>query len=242
MLLLHAAAVLFELVDDIFKSNIFIVDELFRPVHNAHIHAQAFANRKRVRAPGNADKQSVGRAESRNIELAAAVFDARSLEGISLELGIVRCRGYFRALEMQVFEHRHCKSRALDGVCARSELVYEHKTAVARLTHDIYNIRHMRRESRERLLYRLFVADVREDFAEHGKSASVARRNHKSAHRHEREKTDSLYRDGLAARVRTGYNERVKVRAEPYINGDYFVFVNERMAGGAQLYLAVGVE
>ena len=143
---------------------------------------------------------------------------------------------------MQVFEHRHCKSRALDRVCARSELVYEHKAAVARLTHDIYNIRHMRRESRERLLYRLFVADVREDFAEYGKSASVARRNHKSAHRHEREKTDSLYRDGLAARVRTGYNERVKVRAEPYINGDYFVFVNERMAGGAQLYLAVGVE
>ena len=143
---------------------------------------------------------------------------------------------------MQVFEHRHCKSRALDGVCARSELVYEHKTAIARLTHDIYNICHMRRESRERLLYRLFVADVREDFAEHGKSASVARRNHKSAHRHEREKTDSLYRDGLAARVGTRYNERIEVRAEPYINGDYFVFVNERMAGGAQLNLAVGVE
>lgn len=190
----------------------------------------------------DADKQSVGRAESRNVELTAAVFDARSLEGISLELGIVRCRGYFRALEMQVFEHRHCKSRALDRVCARSELVYEHKTAVARLTHDIYNICHMRRESRERLLYRLLVADVREDFAEHGKSASVACGNHEPAHRHEREKTDGLYRDGLATRVRAGYNERVKIRAEPYINGDNFIFVNERMAGGTQLYLAIGVE
>ena len=100
----------------------------------------------------------------------------------------------------------------------------------------------MRRESRERLLYRLLVADVRENFIEYGEPAPVARRNHKSAHRHEREKTDCLYRDGLSARIRAGYNERVKVRAEPYINGDYFVFVNERMAGGAQLYLAVGVE
>ena len=242
MLLLHAAAVLFELINNILKADIFIVDELFRPVHNAHVHAQALAYCKRVRASGNADKQSVGRAEGRNVELAAAVFDARSLEGISLELGIVCCRGDLRTLEMQVFEHRHCKSRALDGICARSELVYEHKAAVARLTHDIYNICHMRREGRERLLYRLLVADVREDFAEYGKSASVACGNHKSAHRHEREKTDSLYRDGLSARVRAGYNKRVKVRTESYINRDYFVFVNERMSGGAQLYLAVGVE
>ena len=100
----------------------------------------------------------------------------------------------------------------------------------------------MRREGGKRLLDGLLVADIGEDFVEYGEPAPVACGNHKSAHRHEREKTDSLYRDGLAARVRTGYNKRVKVRAEPYINGDYFVFVNERMAGGAQLNLAVGVE
>lgn len=44
------------------------------------------------------------------------------------------------------------------------------------------------------------------------------------------------------ARVRAGYNECVKVRTESYINRDYFVFVNERMSGGAQLYLAIGVQ
>ena len=100
----------------------------------------------------------------------------------------------------------------------------------------------MRGEGRERLLYRLLVADIGEDFVEYGEPAPVARGYHKPAHRHERKEADRLYRHRLAACVGTRYNERIEVRAEPYVHGDNFIFIYERMTSGAKLYLAVGVQ
>ena len=74
------------------------------------------------------------------------------------------------------------------------------------------------------------LADIGKHMVKDRYSASVVNREHESAHRHQRHKTDRLYRNGFTARVRTGYNYRIKVRAETDINRHNFIFVNQRMS------------
>ena len=72
----------------------------------------------------------------------------------------------------------------------------------------------MRGECRERLLDRLLVADIGKNTVEDRHEASVVRRDVKAALGHEGKKSQRLERDGFAAGVGAGNNERVKIGAE----------------------------
>ena len=93
-------------------------------------------------------------------------------------------RRYLGALIVQRLKHRHCKRRALDGVGARAQLVYEHKAAAVGGIHYINDIGHMSREGGKRLLYRLLIADIGQYLVKDGYLAAVARGDHQAAHRH----------------------------------------------------------
>ena len=72
--------------------------------------------------------------------------------------------------------------------------------------------------------------------------APVVNRKHKSAHRHQRHKTDCLYRNRFAARVGAGDNYRVKIRAETDIDRHNFAFVDQRVSCTPKLDYALVVQ
>ena len=72
--------------------------------------------------------------------------------------------------------------------------------------------------------------------------ASVVNREHKAAHCHQRHKTDGLYRNGFAARIRARDNYCIKIRAETDIDRHNLVLVNKRMSCTSQLYYALVIK
>ena len=130
---------------------------------------------------------------------------------------------------MQSFKNRNRKSGAFNGVCSRSELINQNETALVRLIIYINNICHVRRESRERLLNRLLVADIGKNLIKNRYFTSVGCGNHKTAHCHHRKQTERFNRNGFTARVRACYDKSIKIRAERDINGHNLFRVNKRM-------------
>ena len=94
-------------------------------------------------------------------------------------------------------------------------------------------------EGGQRLLDGLLVADVRQHLPEDGNGAAVVRRNVQAALRHQCQKADGLERDGLAAGVWAGDDERVKIRSEPQRDGNDLLAVDERMARPHELQTGV---
>ena len=74
---------------------------------------------------------------------------------------------------------------------------------------------------------------------EYGKLGTVKSRDMKSCLSHESEESDCLERYGLTSGVRSGYNEKIEVFAEVYINRDDLLCVNERMAAFFDVDIAV---
>ena len=76
----------------------------------------------------------------------------------------------------------------------------------------------------------------------YGYPAPVINGKHKSAHRHQRHKTDRLYRNRFAARVGAGDNYRVKIRAETDIDRHDLVFVYQRVSCTPKLDYALVIQ
>ena len=98
----------------------------------------------------------------------------------------------------------------------------------------------MRGECRERLLDRLLVADIGKHPVKDRNEASVVRRDVKAALGHEGEKSQRLERDGFAAGVGAGNNERVKIGAEADGNRHDRFSRDERMARPLEFQLSIG--
>ena len=150
-----------------------------------------------------------------------------------------RC-GDNAAARAGILQNRHGKRRALDGVCSRAELVEEKKRSVAALFEHVHDVHHVRREGGERLLDALLVADVRKDFIKYGNAAALCGGNVQAALRHKAEKADGLERNGLAAGVRAGDDERIVILAELHIDRHGLVLIEQRMARPAQPDAALG--
>jgi len=142
----------------------------------------------------------------------------------------MRRRGDLRAFFTQGFQNRRGERRPFHGVGARAQLVEQDEAAAVRLPDHADDVRHMRGKSAERLLDALLVPDIRQHLVEHGNLASVPRRDHQAAHRHQRQKADRLERDGLAAGIRPGDDERVERIAELDIHGHDLLRVDQRVA------------
>ena len=129
--------------------------------------------------------------------------------------------------------------RALGRVGSGAELIKQHKAVFVADLKNLYNILCMRRERGKRLLDGLFVADVGENLLVDIDRAAVVGRDMQAALGHECQQANGLERDGLAAGVGAGDDERVKITAEAHRDGHDGLAGDERMAGADQVQLAV---
>ena len=151
----------------------------------------------------------------------------------------MRRGGDERAALARVLDDGDGQRRALGRVRAGAELVEQQQRPVVALLEHAHGVRHVRRERGQRLLDALLIADVGHDLVEHRHGAAVGTRDVQAALRHGREQTDGLERDGLAAGVRAGDDERVKFAAERNIDRHSGVLRQQRMARAAQLQVLV---
>ena len=179
------------------------------------------------------------RAQGVHVKLTRGVHDAGLRRGVDLELGIMRRGGDERAALARVLDDGDGQRRALGRVRAGAELVEQQQRPVVALLEHAHGVRHVRRERGQRLLDALLIADVGHDLVEHRHGAAVGARDVQAALRHGREQTDGLERDGLAAGVWAGDDERVEFAAERNIDRHSGVLRQQRMARAAQLQVLV---
>ena len=106
--------------------------------------------------------------------------------------------------------------------------------SVVALVENADDVRHVRREGGEALLDALLIADVGHDLLKDRETRAVGGGDMQTALRHDGEQADRLERDGLAAGVRAGDDERVKVAAERNVDRNDDVFGDQRMAGAPE--------
>ena len=152
----------------------------------------------------------------------------------------MRCGGDAGAAFAAELDDGDGKRRALCRVGTGAELVEEDETVAVADLEDLHNILCMRREGGKRLLDGLLVADVGEDLLVDVDGAAVVGGDMQTALGHKREQADGLERDGLAAGVWAGDDERVKIAAQPHGDRDDRLAGDERMAGPDEVQLAVG--
>ena len=227
----HLLTLLFELIENILKVRVVLVDHASGLVDDVLRKAEAAGDRKGVGLSGDADEQPVGRLERFHVELTRGIDDALGAHGVYFQLCVMRRRGDLRAALPAELDQRDCQRRALGRVGARAELVQQDERFPVADADDLDDIFHMRREGGERLLDRLLIADVRQHQREHGNKAPVIGGDMQTAFRHQRQKADGLERDGFAARIGAGDDERIEVRSEPDGDRHDRLLVDQRMAG-----------
>ena len=234
-LALHIRAALFKPRNNRFKSSVLSADVALRPTDYLLVESELTRYCKRIRLSGRADYQPVGRAQRFEIEFAARIAHPVGIKSELLKLGIVRRRRAERARLPHPLEYRDGKRRTLYGVGARTELVEQHETAASRPLCYIDDADHMRREGRQRLLDALLVADIGEHAVKYTDDRALARRQMKSRLRHKHKQSERFQRYRLTTRIRSRYDEHIKVRTEPDIYRHDFAAVKQRMPCAAQL-------
>ena len=146
----------------------------------------------------------------------------------------MRGRGHARAHLARIADHRNRERRALDRVGARAKLVEQHKVALPAAVHDGHDGLHVRGEGGKRLLDRLLVANVRIDVRKQADFGLLVCRDVQAGGRHQAEQTERFKRHGLAARVRSGDDQRVVVRADRNVDRHGLVLVEQRMPRAQQ--------
>ena len=233
--MLHADAVCLKLFDHIFKTLAVARDHGVCVLDDGVRNAQPLGNGKCIRLAGRTDNQLIGGAQRLDVKLAGGVGDAVCLNGISLQLCIVRGGGDARAVAAQLLQDGHGKRRALNRVCARAKLVKKHQRVWRDAPEDVHNVDHMRRKSRERLLDALLVADVRQDVVKHAHRGVRRGGQLQTGLIHQRKQPRRLQSDRLAACVGAGDDQRVKFVAQPHINRHGGGAVKQRVHRAAQV-------
>ena len=182
----------------------------------------------------------IRRAERFDVELTGGVHDAGLRGGVDLQLRIVRGGGDRRAELSRAFDDRNGERRALGRVGAGAELVKQHQRAVAAGVQNPDDVRHVRRERGQALLDALLIADVRHDLVEHGQTAAVRGGDVQAALRHHGEQAHGLERDGLAAGVGAGDDERIVIFPQRNVDGHDRVLRDERMARASERHTPFG--
>ena len=199
-------------------------------LHNLRVHAKAQGNRKRIGASRHADQKAVRRPQRRHVEFATGVLHTLCLQRIGLQLRIMRRRCNARPLAAQCLQNGHGERGALDRVRPRAELIQQDQAGCIGLFKDFDNIRHMGGKRREGLLDALFIADIRQHMVENRNLAVVRHGQQQAAHRHQRQQTNRFQRNGLAAGIRTGDHQGIKMQAEFNVGRHHLFLVDQRMA------------
>ena len=116
-------------------------------------------------------------------------------------------------------EQRLGQRRTLGRIRAGAELVEQHQAAGSGGVDDAHDRAQVPAERGERLRDGLLVADVGEDVAEDRQAAAGRRRHVQPGLVHQRQQAEGPQRDGLAAGVRPGDDQRREVATEPDVDG-----------------------
>jgi len=151
----------------------------------------------------------------------------------------VCCRRDPRAALAAMFDERDSQRGAFGRVGPRAQLVKQDERAVVADLDHIDDVLHVRGKSGQRLFDRLLVTDVGQHQIKGGNEASVVCRDMQSAFCHQGQKANGLERDGLAAGIGSGDDERVKITAQPNRDRHDGFAVNKRVSGPLELQFSV---
>ena len=241
-LLLRNAPLFLRAGQNVLKRHVLVLQILLRLFDDLVVQPEAAADLERVGLSGNADIELVRRAEPVDVKLHRRVLHALVRQRKRLDLAVMRGGERRCARLLQIGKDRLRERRALIRVGACAELVEQNERLIVRFAQDADEVGHVRGERGQRLLDRLFVADVRKDLAEHRDLAALVRRNEHAGARHQRKQTDGFERDRFAAGVGSGDDQRVVAVSDP--NGDRHddVFVDQRMSAVLDVDDALSVE
>ncbi len=232
-------ATLAHFAQGVFDAEALAAEELPRHADDAPGQAEALGNLQSVAAPRLADEQAVRGLERLHVEFDGGVLHAIGGVCKDLEVVVVRRGDSKAAGAVEFLEDRLSQRGPFGGVGAGAEFIEEDEAVHAvppslqgggwgvgrrssspRLhpTHDLDDLRHVRAERGERLLDALLVADVCPDRLEDVDLRARLSGDVQARLRHEREQADGLERDGLAAGVGAGDEQRAELVAEPEIN------------------------
>ena len=133
-------------------------------------------------------------------------------------------------------DQRSRKRRSLRRVGARAQLIKEHQRRSVALPYDLDNVFHMRGKGGKRLLNGLLVSDVRQHAIKDGNGAAMIGRDVQAALRHQGQQAKRFQRHGLAAGVRAGDDERIKIAPQPHTDGDDGPGINQRVPRADQFH------
>ena len=126
-----------------------------------------------------------------------------------------------RAALLKMIDDGSAQRAALDGVGPAAHLVEQHERRLFEPALDCHEVRHMRGERAQARRDRLLVADVRKDRPEGRERAPFVDGDEQSGLSHQREQAEGLERDGLAAGVRPGDDERARRRHQHEVGRDH---------------------
>ena len=133
------------------------------------------------------------------------------------------------AAAAQCVQDGDSQSRSFGWIGSGAQFVKKHKRPGVCILQDGDDIAHMGRKGTETLLNTLFIADICEYIVKNSQFAAVSRGNMQACLSHQSKQTYSFQRNGLAAGIGTGYDQKLKVIPKMHINRDDFMFIQQRM-------------
>ena len=162
---------------------------------------------ERIALARNAQEKPIGRAQCRDIKLAAGIFHIRCLQGIKFEFTVVG-RGHDNTVTaVQICEDRCGQSGTFHRIRSGTKLIKQNQTVLIGFVQDGDRIDHVGRESTQTLLNALFVANVCVDFLKDSKAGAIKCRNMQTRLSHQCKKSYRLQRDSFAAGVGAGHDQ-----------------------------------
>jgi len=241
-LLFGDLSVIFGVGDHVFEADLLLAQPVAGALDQVFGEPQLSRDLKGVGLARHADGQPVRGPKRLHIELHRRVLDAPGGQREGLELGVVGGRKRCGLHRQQVLQDRHRQRRALGRVGARAQLVEQHQRSGRDVFQDLDDVRHVGRERGERLLDGLLVADVGEHFVEDCKLGAEVRGHTEARLCHQRHEPHRLHRDGLAAGVGAGDDERRKLAAHPQVDGHHLRGVDQRMPPRDDVDAPLGVQ
>ena len=140
---------IFRICNHVFKTDLLFGKQFFRSADNEFRQTKLPRNFKCIGFARNANGQSIGRSERRNIKLNRCIFHIGRCQRIFLEFAVMRrCNGA-RVHIQQRRQHSLRQRRAFCRVCSRTQFIKEHQRFRRNVLQNRNNVRHMSRKCGE---------------------------------------------------------------------------------------------
>ena len=215
-----AVAFLADIVEQFVGAEIVGVDLALRRGDNFRVQPEAGGDGDGVGTAGQSNRQLESRAESLHVKFHRGVDDTFRIMREIFQFGVMGGDQGGDAAREQVREDGACQRRALLRIGARAQLVEDDQRAGIRFFQDADDVGDVTAEGAERLLDGLLVADVGVDRLEEAEFRAAFGGDVQAALRHQHDQADGFQRDGFAARVRSGDDDRARIFGQVKIYGD----------------------